>query len=337
MIRFKYSVFKIIFIGLILIPNFSYAIETLSNSGLVPSNAWYSKDPFYAGDKVRIYSVVFTGSTKDLRGRINFYDNNSLLCTSEFASLAGRMSEVWCDWTAVAGKHNISIKITNPRASAPGEPEQSVVLSNSELRLEERIVVNPPVSDTMKNEPVPETVKGENKINTGDGIVQKLAEVFSLGMDKIGGGLSGSVSSDKSSDDADLIAKSGELDKVTIPKIKSSVLAKDLTSFNKSIPSDENRVSQIETKSPLNYIAGIYPALVKMKDAFYSFTSMIADFVLPKLKSLSESDSTPIAYVMSFIYMVTKFILETPVVFATIILAGIWQLYEVIFKRGYDY
>ena len=65
-----------------------FAVETLSNTGFVPSNIWYSKDPFYAGDNIRIYSVIFNGSAKDLRGRINFYNNKALLCTSEFSSLS---------------------------------------------------------------------------------------------------------------------------------------------------------------------------------------------------------------------------------------------------------
>ena len=129
----KFSLFIILCgVTLLLTPQFSYAVETLKNVGLITKNVWYSKDPFYVGDRVRIYSVIFNGSSKDLRGRVNFYDNSSLLCTSDFSSPSGGVSEIWCDWTASAGRHGVSIKIVNPRASVAGEEEQSVLLANSE-------------------------------------------------------------------------------------------------------------------------------------------------------------------------------------------------------------
>jgi hypothetical protein len=331
-IRFKYLIVKIVFIGLVLVPNFSYAIETLTNTGLVPSNIWFSKDPFYAGDKVRIYSVVFSGSAKDLRGRVNFYDNNKLLCTSEFASIALRISEVWCDWAVDEGKHNISIKITNPRASAPGETEEPVILSSSELRVAERVVVSTPISKTaiVKEDVTVVPVKNESKSTTG--IIEELVNFFSGDTDNI---------KDKIVDE--LAENSRSLPErsttVSTSTTKSKILKadKDLTIFDKTVPSNVVTASSIKAKSPLNFIAGIYPVLVSVKDSFYSFTGKIADFILPKLKAVSESDSKPIAYVMTFFYKIVKFILETPGIFAAIILASIWQIFKLVFGRRDDY
>jgi hypothetical protein len=326
-IRFKYLIVNIVFIGLVFLPNFSYAVETLQNTGLVPSNIWYSKDPFYAGDKVRIYSVIFSGSSKDLRGRVNFYDNNKLLCTSEFASIALRISEVWCDWSVDEGKHSISIKITNPRASVPGETEESVILSSSELKVAERVVVLAPVSkpEPVKDNSVAVPVKNENKPTVG--IIEKLIDVFS-----------GSTSNTKENTVDELADDSRYLpEKSTAIKSKILKSDKDLTIFDKTVPSNEVATSVVKTKSPLSYIAGVYPALVSVKDAFYAFTAKIADFILPKLEAISESDSKPIAYVMTFFYKIIKFILETPGIFAAIILAAIWQIFKLIFGRRDDY
>ncbi len=86
-----------------------------------------------------------------------------------------------------------------------------------------------------------------------------------------------------------------------------------------------------------NNLAGVYPALVAAKDAFSSFTSYVAGLVLPKLKSLTEIESKPLSAVASFFYTAVKLVLETPALFAAILIALIWKIAEVILGRREDY
>lgn len=328
MIRSLNLFFSLFLIGIFLLPNFSYAIETLSNTGLVPSNIWFSKDPFYAGDRVRIYSVVFSGSAKDLKGRVNFYDNNTLLCTSEFSALAGRISEVWCDWVVDAGKHNISIKITNPKASSPEEEERSVILSNSELKVGERVVVFAPTKlDTTATKNISIDKQTKTEKTSPLEFVQKIAGIFS--------GDSGNEK-DKIVDD---LAEDSRSMEDNVKKINSTLPKKILTpsTFDKTTTKDTVDSSKTKTKSPLSFIASVYPALLSIKDNFYAFTAKIANFVLPKLETVAGSDNKPIAYLMTFFYKIAKFILETPGVFAAVILASIWQVFQLVFRRRDDY
>ncbi len=98
--------------------------------GFVQGNIWYSKDPFFAGNAVRIYSGVFNGGSDDIIGTVEFSDNGSVIGTSEFQAVGGgRLREVWIDWQATAGAHTITAKIARAlvtRAGKPNEPAQIV-------------------------------------------------------------------------------------------------------------------------------------------------------------------------------------------------------------------
>ena len=50
-----------------------------SNTGFVPGNIWYSKDPFEEGDKVKIYTFIFNPDSRELSGTVIFFDKTVLL------------------------------------------------------------------------------------------------------------------------------------------------------------------------------------------------------------------------------------------------------------------
>lgn len=303
-------------------PIISFAAETLSNTGFVPSNVWYSKDPFYAGDKIRIYSVVFSGSDKDLRGRVNFYDNNSLICTSEFFSLASRISEVWCDWSVTVGKHIFSIKITNPKASEPGEPEESVVLSNSELKVGERIVSPPPAQKSPSTVEQKSLPTDDKKFGTTTlGIVEKIKDLFFTTGDK-------AEYKEAKDNMGEPPVDSGSYSASTKNKILTT---KGGATFDKTVPAGLDTDSRGEARTPLSFLAGIYPALIKARDIFYSLTDSLADWILPKLKALSVTENRPLAAVLTFIYKIAEFVFVSPLLFGSIIVLAFWKILRVIF------
>lgn len=162
---------KLIFLAATFLLSFGYSFaaeETLKNVGFLPSNIWYSKDPFFAGDKIRVYTVIFNGSDSDLEGTVEFYDNSQSIGKSSF-SLAGggRIRDIWIDWTATGGNHTISAKIVNPKISAPGEESRLIIIANAETGTNERTVD----FDINKNGIADSKEIVKNAIATGESVV----------------------------------------------------------------------------------------------------------------------------------------------------------------------
>ncbi len=114
---------------------------TYTNLGFLQGNIWYSKDPFYDGDKVRIYSAVFNSSADDLLGTAEFYDNDTPIGKMDFSVAGGgKIKEVWTDWQATIGNHKISAKIIKAQLSKVGGASEIITITNSQTGVDERVV-----------------------------------------------------------------------------------------------------------------------------------------------------------------------------------------------------
>lgn len=124
------------------------AAEMLANAGFARGGVLFSKYPFFAGDRIRIYTVIFNGSAEDLAGRVEFYDNGGLLGGVDFtAKGGGTVRDVRMDWMATSGDHNIAAKIVDAKVSAAGARPRAVALDAMESGAA-RVVVD---SDTDRD------------------------------------------------------------------------------------------------------------------------------------------------------------------------------------------
>ncbi|MBI3631880.1 MAG: hypothetical protein HY225_00315 [Candidatus Vogelbacteria bacterium] len=316
-----------------------FAAETLKNTGLINKNVWYSKDPFYTGDRIRIYSVVFNGSEMDLRGRVNFYDNGSLLCTTEFSSLAGRISEIWCDWIVGGGKHGISIKITNPKGSLPGQPEQDVILSNGDLSvIDERVIVAEPVSvvETIPQKvDLPKPIEDKPEvINASEGgILTKIKDLFfdySATSTK-------PISSSYSDVPEQTVSAINRSNGSNIKNINSrAVSIANLSTLDHSVKIGQDIIASIENKTPFSFLANIN----KKFNNFVNNTAVLSSFkgrILAAIGAATIGDNRPIVYLMSFFYILTKLIMESPIVLSLISLLFLWKVVEFYIRRRRKY
>jgi len=131
----------IILIAILVFPVAYINAENITNSGFIAGNIWYSQDPFFAGEEVRIYTIVFNSNQDDLLGTIEFYNNDELLGTKDFSlSGGGNTQNIWIDWVATEGVHKISAKIVKPRISKVGGEETIISLENNQTGENERIV-----------------------------------------------------------------------------------------------------------------------------------------------------------------------------------------------------
>lgn len=121
---------------------FAYAADSIiKNAGFVPANIWYSKDPFFSGDKIRVYTILFNGSAYDLEGVVKFFDNGVSIGETNFSiSGGGRVRDIWIDWESKEGKHTITARITGATASLAGGVKRPIILDNIETGVSDRMV-----------------------------------------------------------------------------------------------------------------------------------------------------------------------------------------------------
>lgn len=86
-----------------------------SSAGIAESAIWFSKDPFSAGEKVKISTIVYNASPYRFEGTVAFDDGGTVVATREFALPAGKSLIIEAEWIATAGKHDLRAKIAAQR------------------------------------------------------------------------------------------------------------------------------------------------------------------------------------------------------------------------------
>ena len=110
-------------------------------AGFLSDNIWYSKDPFFFGEQIRIYSGVFNSADGDLKGTVEFSDNGNPIGSSDFfVEKGGNLNRVWVDWQAGAGEHTIEAKIVSAKLILAGGEEVAVELAKSQTASSKRFV-----------------------------------------------------------------------------------------------------------------------------------------------------------------------------------------------------
>jgi len=122
---------KFLIITLLFLVSHIAMAQTGLNAGFV-NGLWYSQTPFFAGDEVRIYTVIQNQSGFDIIGTVHFLNNNQPLGQSDFSIVNGRLIEKWTDWKVFQGENNISIEISNAKKIEIGkEPEAIELIANT--------------------------------------------------------------------------------------------------------------------------------------------------------------------------------------------------------------
>ena len=115
-----------------------FAVET--NAGFVHGNIWYSKDPFYEGDKIKIYTVIFNPDERALSGTVTFFDQTTFLDKKNFTVPAKGTGDISVDWTATIGSHTIFGKIENAKFLISKDKYETAYLSDDETEKSSRTV-----------------------------------------------------------------------------------------------------------------------------------------------------------------------------------------------------
>lgn len=143
-----------------------------STAGFVPSNIWYSKDPFEEGDKIQIYTVVFNPDSRELSGTVVFFDNNVFLGKKDFVASPKGVKDIYIDWTVNVGSHSIFGKIENAKFLISKGKYEEVFLAENETSKSSRTVSKKIITGTggtaLQNTSVVDTVNAlsSDSVNT---------------------------------------------------------------------------------------------------------------------------------------------------------------------------
>ncbi|HEY4521883.1 MAG TPA: hypothetical protein VJH05_01950 [Candidatus Paceibacterota bacterium] len=128
----KIRIFFVFLLVFLFLSQIGYAqTKTLKNIGFIQDNIWYSKDPFFEGDKIRIYTTVFNGSQYDFKGILEFWAGGKSIGKSNFSLISGAFQVLWADWVAEGGNKKIYASITEAKISLPGGAEEAIILENT--------------------------------------------------------------------------------------------------------------------------------------------------------------------------------------------------------------
>ncbi|MEK7460565.1 MAG: hypothetical protein AAB628_03395 [Patescibacteria group bacterium] len=150
----------------------------LKNAGFVPSNIWYSKEPFFAGEKIRVYTIIFNGSTSDLVGNVEFFDNGASFGKAPFSLPGGgRVRDIWVDYTAKEGNHVITARLVQVEVVEAGGVKRKVLLENSEAGKSEQMIDLDTDADGIGNRDDPDddndTIADIEEIKNGTDPIKK--------------------------------------------------------------------------------------------------------------------------------------------------------------------
>ena len=161
---------SIISLFLLLMPLSFYAAGTLDNVGFVQKNIWYSQDPFFEGDTITIYTVVFNSGSDTVTGVVEFYDKTVILGKQNFTVEPGTFKNLSVDWNVLAGDHVISAQIVDSEVLLPGGEKESTLLELNKTEEDKRFV--------------PKTIVEEDGNTLNDEVAERIEDVQDFIKDK---------------------------------------------------------------------------------------------------------------------------------------------------------
>lgn len=94
---------------------------TSDSAGFLRESIWFSRDPFYAGETITIYTNIYNSSSERLSGLIEFRDGTTVLGTKAISVAPGGASEIISlPWVVTAGEHRIEARFREAYFSTEG-------------------------------------------------------------------------------------------------------------------------------------------------------------------------------------------------------------------------
>lgn len=113
--------------SLALLPSVAFSAIDI-NAGII-NGVWFSKLPFFSGDKIVIYTAFQNQSDKNLEGNMDFVHNESVIGSKSFSAKPGEFVTRSIGWTATYGDHTFKVRISSLEANGKEVPLASTTES----------------------------------------------------------------------------------------------------------------------------------------------------------------------------------------------------------------
>ena len=83
-------------------------------AGVADRALWFSKEPFFEGESITIYTLLFNSSGNQLSGTLTLYDGTTTISAKTFSVMGGGASSVVAfPWRVTSGSHVFTAAITS--------------------------------------------------------------------------------------------------------------------------------------------------------------------------------------------------------------------------------
>ncbi len=145
-------------------PLYVFAAVDTSHIGFVNSSVWFDREPFFAGDQVRVYTALTNSTPADFSGVVTFYEGENIIDTADVSlERNGGFQVLWADWEPEGGTHTIRVVITDAVIIEQGGEPQQISLSEATSYTLDRFVDADTDGDGIGN--------GEDSDDDNDGIL----------------------------------------------------------------------------------------------------------------------------------------------------------------------
>ena len=92
---------------------------------------WYSEEPIFAEEDVRMYVALRNNAESDLTGKVRFIDNGTVVATKNISAISGRLVEAWADWNPSFGEHRLEVVLSDVYLQAVGEGAEFATVTHA--------------------------------------------------------------------------------------------------------------------------------------------------------------------------------------------------------------
>lgn len=304
----------------------------LRNAGFVQTSIWYSKESFFEGDTVRVYTIVFNGSTYRLEGVVEFYDNDILIGSKSFALPGeGRVHDVWVDWVPKEGKHVVTARMAKTVAVFPDGKKYPVAVGSVSTGNSERLVDFDTDHDAVGNK--------EDADDDGDS-VSDIDEVKN-GTDPLKKDTDGNGTPDGK--ELELAALHKALGEANLAKQQTQALGRmeaAATFVEEKIPAPIKQGVASSTNAIENFRAETGYTLRLAKEAKVKEIAGIKEReqrskdTPPKISEIGDTTEKPAAYAMLALLTFAQYVFEWKVLFYGIIFYVLYRLVRWFVRRA---
>ncbi|MAF59620.1 MAG: Ig-like domain-containing protein [Candidatus Pacebacteria bacterium] len=99
----------------------------INHVGFLQTSVWFEKEPFFAGETIRVYTALANSTEADVTGTVKFLSNGVEIGSGDVVlERQGGFQVIWTDWTPLAGTHTVTAKFVDVVTTEPGEAPQEI-------------------------------------------------------------------------------------------------------------------------------------------------------------------------------------------------------------------